>query len=213
LPTTAIVTGVLRDAETTVFVPNAVVSVFDARGRKLSLKTDELGGFRVEKVIEGSVRIQAEAEGYLLSVSELELKPRENVNVQMSVHKKPKVSNVTVTTKELKLKRPIHFLHDSAEMLPDSFALIEELAEAFRAHPEISLVEIQGHTDDSGAILHNQTLSEKRAVAVRKALISLGIDADRLLAKGYGSSQPIVPNTNAANRTKNRRVQLIVQKQ
>jgi outer membrane protein OmpA-like peptidoglycan-associated protein len=213
LPTTAVVSGVLRDAETTLFVPNASVNVFDARGRKLSLKTDEFGGFRVEKVPEGSVRFHVEVDGYLAGITELQVKARENTTVQLSVFKRPKQSNVTVTAKELKLKRQLHFLHDSSEMLPDSLSLLEELADALRTHPEIGLVEIQGHTDDSGSAEHNVTLSRSRANAVRDALIGQGVDAERLVAKGYGASQPLVPNTNNANRSKNRRVQLLVQKQ
>jgi len=56
-------------------------------------------------------------------------------------------------------------------------------------------------------------LSQQRADAVRDGLIKLGVAADRLEAKGYGQDKPLVPNTSAANKAKNRRVQLMINQQ
>jgi outer membrane protein OmpA-like peptidoglycan-associated protein len=71
-------------------------------------------------------------------------------------------------------------------------------------------VEVQGHTDNSGTPEHNKTLSEQRAEAVRLWLVQHGVVADRLIARGYGQEKPLVPNTSAANRGRNRRVQFII---
>jgi len=210
LPSVAAVIGVLRDAETTQFVAHASVTVYDQKGRKAALETDEYGGFRFEKVPAGLIKIQVSGEGYLPSGTELELKARENASVQLTMHKRPKLANVTVTKNELKLKRQVHFLHDSSEILPDSMGIVEEIAEALRAHPEIAQIEIQGHTDDSGSVDHNQTLSGKRATAVRDSLVRIGIEPSRLMARGYGQDKPLVPNKTDANRAKNRRVQLMI---
>jgi outer membrane protein OmpA-like peptidoglycan-associated protein len=210
LPAIAAVTGVLRDAETTLFVPRAAVSVLDARERKASLDADEFGGFRFENVPAGKIKIQVSAEGYLPSGAEVELKARENVSVQMTLHKRPRLATVTVAKNELRLRRQLHFLHDSAEILPDSMGIVEEIAEAVRSHPDIAQIEIQGHTDDSGTPEHNKTLSSKRANAVRNALIVIGVEPNRLVARGYGQDRPLVPNSTDANRAKNRRVQLVI---
>lgn len=211
MPAVAAIAGVLRDAETTQFVHHASVTVFEPKGRKASLETDEYGGFRFEKVPAGTIKIQVSAEGYLPSGAEVELKARENASVQLTMHKRPKLANVTVTKTELKLKRQVHFLHDSSEILPDSMGIVEEIAEALRAHPEIGQIEIQGHTDDSGTPEHNQTLSTRRANAVRDALVRIGIEANRMVARGYGQDKPLVPNKGGeANRAKNRRVQLMI---
>jgi len=70
------------------------------------------------------------------------------------------------------------------------------------------VIEIQGHTDDVGDEKKNLILSEKRAQSVKKALVDMGIDEKRLVAKGYGESKPLVPNDTKANRAKNRRVEL-----
>ncbi len=68
--------------------------------------------------------------------------------------------------------------------------------------------EVGGHTDASGDAEDNRVLSEQRAVAVKRYLVSQGVPAGVLTARGYGSSQPLVRNDTAANRAKNRRVEL-----
>ena len=78
------------------------------------------------------------------------------------------------------------------------------------ANPDI-IVEIQSHTDSRGSDSYNQDLSQRRAESVVEYLKSKGINANRLVAKGYGESKPIAANTHADNsdnpegRAKNRR--------
>jgi len=68
---------------------------------------------------------------------------------------------------------------------------------------------IVGHTDNTGSLENNITLSEGRAEAVKAWLVSKGIEATRLTTKGEGPNQPIVPNTTDANKQKNRRVEFV----
>jgi outer membrane protein OmpA-like peptidoglycan-associated protein len=206
------VNGQLRDTETSAAVGGAAVKITDKLGRSLSLTADAAGAFRFENVPPGPVTISAEAAGYLRAVTEVEVKPRGEVSVQIAVTKRPTRANVVVTDKELKLKKEVHFQHDSSQILPDSMGIIEEAADALRSHAEIANVEVQGHTDDSGTPEYNLRLSGERANAVREALILNGVEPNRLTARGYGQEKPLVPNTNDANRAKNRRVQLMIQK-
>jgi len=74
-------------------------------------------------------------------------------------------------------------------------------------NPEITKVEVQGHTDNRGGAALNKALSQKRAAAVMKALVTRGIDKSRLVAKGYGPDLPIADNTTDEGRQQNRRVQ------
>ncbi len=206
------VNGQLRDADTSAAVGGAAVKITDKIGRSLSLTADAAGSFRFENVPPGPVTITADAPGYLRAVAEVEVKPRSDVSAQIAVTKRPKIANVVVTDKELKLKKEVHFQHDSADILPDSMGIIEEAADALRTHTEITGVEIQGHTDDSGTPEYNMRLSGERANAVREALIRAGVEPTRLTARGYGQEKPLLPNTNEANKAKNRRVQLMIQK-
>jgi outer membrane protein OmpA-like peptidoglycan-associated protein len=212
LPKVGNVDGTLRDGESGSAVGGAAVKITDKLGRSLNLTADGAGAFRFENVPPGTVTISAEAPNYMRSVIELEVKPRVDTTTQMQLFKRPKKPNVVVTDKELKLKKEVHFQHDSAEILPDSAAILEEIGDVLRNHTEITSLEIQGHTDDTGTAQYNQRLSGDRANAVREALILNGVEPNRLSARGYGQERPLVPNTSEANRAKNRRVQLVIQK-
>jgi len=92
---------------------------------------------------------------------------------------------------------------------PLSYVILEHVARVLSENPNY-MVEIQGHTDNEGLAEKNQILSENRAKAVREYLISKGIDANRLTAKGYGQMRPVAPNSTIEGRAKNRRVEFVV---
>ena len=87
-------------------------------------------------------------------------------------------------------------------------AAARAVRDALKDNPNIK-IEIQGHTDNKGNAGYNQKLSQSRADSVRAYLVSHGIDVGRLTSKGFGMSQPLVPNNTEANRTLNRRVQFV----
>jgi len=89
-------------------------------------------------------------------------------------------------------------------------ATVDKLASILTQYPHIKS-EIAGHTDSDGSAEFNQKLSQARVDTVRQRLISKGISATRLTAKGYGESQPLVPNTSSANKQRNRRVEINIQ--
>lgn len=84
---------------------------------------------------------------------------------------------------------------------------LDEWAAYLKKNPSIT-ADIYGHADSTGPSAYNQGLSEKRAQAVVNYLVSKGVDRSRLIAKGFGESQPIAPNTSKEGRQKNRRVEL-----
>ncbi len=77
------------------------------------------------------------------------------------------------------------------------------------AYPDLKL-EIEGHTDSIGSDEYNQTLSEKRAAAVRDYLVSSGVSMSNVVARGMGKTDPVADNHSAAGRKLNRRVEMIV---
>jgi outer membrane protein OmpA-like peptidoglycan-associated protein len=212
LPKTATITGIARDAETTEFIGGAKVTITDPLGRALSLQTDGEGAFRFGNVVAGKSALAVEADGYLRGSVEVTVEPRRDVSTQVLLYKRPKTPNVVVTATEIKLKKEVHFLHGSAEILPDSMAILEEAADVLRSKPDLANIEIQGHTDDSGTPEYNLKLSTDRANAVKDVFVRNGVEASRLSAHGYGQDKPLVPNTSPKNRAKNRRVQLVIVK-
>jgi len=71
-----------------------------------------------------------------------------------------------------------------------------------------TIVDVYGHTDDTGSEAHNQDLSQRRAVAVATILANQGIDQRRFYIEGKGESDPIASNANEAGRSQNRRVEI-----
>lgn len=120
----------------------------------------------------------------------------------------PDRPRIIIESGEIRILQAIHFTDGGAVILPESFPLMEALAQVMQQNPQIELVELQGHTDNRGSEEANQRLSLARARAVRDDLIKRGVEADRLTARGFGSTRPIVPNDNDLNRARNRRVEM-----
>jgi outer membrane protein OmpA-like peptidoglycan-associated protein len=90
---------------------------------------------------------------------------------------------------------------------PESFTVLDIVAQSLNANPDIR-IEIAGYTDNTGSEATNLRLSQARADAVRAYLGSKGVAPGRMVAKGYGAANPIAPNSTAAGRAQNRRVEL-----
>ena len=88
----------------------------------------------------------------------------------------------------------------------DSYAELDRLVNLMKQLPNLR-VELSGHTDNTGSEVLNNRLSQKRAEAVVEYLISKGISADKLTAKGYGSTAPIDSNQTPEGRQNNRRTE------
>ncbi len=110
--------------------------------------------------------------------------------------------------KKIVLKN-IFFDTDKATLRSESTSELNRLIKLLSDVPSLK-IEISGHTDSQGADDYNQTLSEKRAKAVTDYLINAGINASRLKSAGYGETQPISTNDNAAGRQLNRRTEFEV---
>ena len=102
----------------------------------------------------------------------------------------------------------IHFDVDKATIKPESFGLLDEIAQTLNDHPELVLLRIEGHTDSDGEALYNLKLSQARAESVVDALVERGVDEDRMEPVGFGEAQPLASNGDAAGKAKNRRVEI-----
>ena len=92
---------------------------------------------------------------------------------------------------------------------PDAREKLAKVSGILLAYPDLK-IQVEGYTDNVGTEAYNQKLSEQRAGAVRDYLVSQGVGANNVTSTGYGVASPVAPNTTAAGRAKNRRVQLVV---
>lgn len=103
----------------------------------------------------------------------------------------------------------ILFDSGSDKIRPESTPTLKEIGDMLKAHADLSLM-IEGHTDNVGDDASNQSLSDRRAAAVRQYMIDqYGIDGARLQAKGYGETKPVSSNDTPEGRQNNRRVELV----
>lgn len=110
--------------------------------------------------------------------------------------------------KQTLVLRGVNFKTASAELLPESFYVLEQVYNSLEAYPNVR-VEIGGHTDDQGTNEYNLALSYDRAKSVMEYLVMRGINKDRIVARGYGEDRPVAENTTAEGRSKNRRVEVV----
>lgn len=103
----------------------------------------------------------------------------------------------------------VNFETGSADLTDISRYELDYVAEALNNNKDLR-VELAGHTDDTGSVERNQTLSQERAETAKKYLVDKGINADRMVANGYGASQPLESNETEAGREANRRIELRV---
>lgn len=98
---------------------------------------------------------------------------------------------------------------DQASLNAKGLQTVDKLASILLRHPERTVM-IEGHTDSTGSLAHNQVLSERRAEAVKQALRRSGVMGDRIYVQGLGPSQPVTSNDTPLNRQLNRRVEIIL---
>jgi len=124
----------------------------------------------------------------------------------------PRVQEVERALLDTGLFRTIEivFEFDQSDILEGSARTLDAIGTVLERYPDLR-VEIGGHTDSIGSAEYNQGLSERRAAAVRDYLVeNYGLDEDRLIAVGFGETQPIFGNETPTGRTLNRRVEFEV---
>lgn len=125
----------------------------------------------------------------------------------------PKPPRVVLTASSIKISEKVQFKLGSAELLPDSFGLLDEVAGVMRDNSQIERVQIEGHTDSTGSAKINKKLSKERAESVRAYLMKKGIEDKRMVAVGFGPDKPIADNTTPDGQEANRRVEFNIVKQ
>jgi outer membrane protein OmpA-like peptidoglycan-associated protein len=143
---------------------------------------------------------RAEADRQRLAAREAELQSREQELRDLQAQRTERGMVVTLGD--------LLFDTGQSRLQPASARNIDQLAAFMRRHPDRRAL-IEGHTDSVGSRASNQSLSERRADAVRTALIRQGVASDRLSAQGFGQERPVADNSTVSGRQQNRRVEII----
>lgn len=101
------------------------------------------------------------------------------------------------------------FATNRSTLKSEQFAVLDSIVNFLIRNPAL-IVEISGHTDNTGKENYNIKLSTQRAAVVAEFLVDNGVNIDRVSPLGFGSSKPIAPNTTEEGRKKNRRVELLI---
>ena len=105
--------------------------------------------------------------------------------------------------------KPAFFGYDSSEISPEAQSVLKANAELLQRYPSW-VVTIEGHCDERGTAEYNLALGERRALAARSYLVSLGIAADRLRTVSYGKEFPFDPGTTEEAYARNRRAHFVI---
>jgi outer membrane protein OmpA-like peptidoglycan-associated protein len=164
-----------------------------------SQSTDAASGMLNYELRAGKYQLSVTAEDYIYHQEAFDFTRTETKTVALQPIKK----DVVVVLEDL------FFAVDRSEILPESEPTLEDLSQFLSQNPSIH-IHIVGHTDITGTLAHNMTLSNNRAKAVYDSLVSKGIDASRLTFEGRGPTDPIATNDTEEGRAKNRRVEFVI---
>jgi OmpA-OmpF porin, OOP family len=104
----------------------------------------------------------------------------------------------------------VMFEVNSSRLTKGSYPALKELADSLKSNPDLNLI-VEGHTDNLGSTEYNLQLSKKRGESVKKVLVVMGIENNRIRVAGFGDGHPVANNNTADGRTKNRRVVFVFQ--
>ncbi len=205
-PKLALVKGIVIDAETKNPVAAKLNVVDNEKNESIGdYKSNEAtGNFLISLPSGKNYGLNVNAEGYMFH--------SENFNLPDSAQFKEYF--IKIELKKLKegakvILKNIFFDYDKATLRPESYPELNRVVELLNQNPKIK-VEISGHTDSKGSDEYNLKLSQLRAKSVVEYIISKGIPSNKLIAKGYGETQPIDTNDTEEGRQNNRRVEFKV---
>lgn len=177
---------------------------------ELALTAGADGTFASDKVPVGEYDLEVQAENYFPRHTRQTITKGQRSDLGLTLHARSRTPLARLTPKRIVLKKALRLTEDGAALERQSEPLVAEIAELLRVHPELTQIEIQGHVAPLGDAASAQALSEQHANTVRSALIAAGVAPARLQAVGLGSTRPLVPNITAANRARNRRIELVI---
>jgi len=184
------------------------------RDAEAEIKAKELAKIEAEEKAKRDA--EAEIKAKELAKIEAEEKAKRDAEMEAVLAKEAELAASAKCQSDLNsamLNKSIHFRTNSATIKSESFDLLGSIANVMKAcSQQISAkgITINGHTDSRGAESYNLSLSNRRAEAVKKYLVTQGVDGQQLKSIGHGESQPIADNSTKEGRAKNRRITFII---
>ena len=121
------------------------------------------------------------------------------------------VGDAVLEGDRIRIAKSIFYDTDKDEIRPESYPVLNNVAEILKTRPEIVQLTVEGHTDNQGSTQHNIKLSERRANAVVRYLVSVGVRTP-MVAPGYGASAPLCFTSDEGCKAQNRRVEFRVKR-
>jgi OmpA-OmpF porin, OOP family len=179
------------------------------RGPQQAFETvsDGQGLFEIS-LLPGKHVIRTQSPGFELQELQVDAVAGTETTVEVRLQPPSLDPTVQLEARAIKVARAIHFVNGGTELTPDSQIVLKSVGEVLGVHPEISLVRVVAHWDDSVGKATADELTSKQAEAVRTFLLGRGVAPSRLVAAGAGAAFPLVAApTSPANRLRNRRVE------
>ncbi len=205
-PPTSLV-GYVFDKDTKEKLINAKIQIVDNRKNKIVKEVSphpELGHYELQLPDTNKISIGVIAPGYMFISEEVQVPDnRKHTEIRRDFELVPirKGANMNLFS--------IYFDTGKWKIREESYPELDRLAEFLRQNPRV-IIQINGHTDDTGDPSTKKELSLYRARAVKAYLMKKGIPEYRMKVKGYGMDKPLVPNNSDENRQKNRRVEFVI---
>ena len=114
--------------------------------------------------------------------------------------------SLKIENNQLVLDNPVTFKSGTSELTDEGKEALKPVKDFLVAKTYVTLMRVEGHSDNGGATADMQKLTEQRAVAVCRWLVANGIDCKRLIAVGFGSNKPIESNDTPGGKAANRRM-------
>ncbi|WP_044252478.1 OmpA family protein [Chondromyces apiculatus] len=121
------------------------------------------------------------------------------------------VGDAVLEGDRIRIAKNIFYDTDKDVVSPESHGVLNNVAEIVKTHPEITQLTVEGHTDNQGSTEYNIKLSERRANAVVRYLVSVGVKTP-MVAPGYGAASPVCMTPDEACKAQNRRVEFRVKR-
>lgn len=181
-----ILSGTVRDKDTRAIIAGATIKFEDKAGNKFEATSDATGFYKKDIPFGVSYEMRASKKDYYDDVNRASshgldpLKVCKDTNI---------VADFYLKTQKVDLEFEVQFIFDEAIMFPEFVDTIDIILQILTDNPTM-VAEIGGHTDSRGSDEYNRVLSQRRAQAIVDSLVAHGIPKERLVARGYGETEP-----------------------